>query len=217
MKLREWNFQKLISKLDELNNDKDVHGIMIEMPLPYDINTLEINEKINPLKDVEGIHPINVGRALIGEEEIVPCTPLAVLTLLEHENIDLKGKNIVIINHSDVVGKPLAALLLNRNATVTVCHVFTKNIKYYTSEADIIISATGKAKLITSDFIKNGAIIIDVGFAKTEQGICGDVDFENVIKKAGKITPVPGGVGPVTTACVFKNLMVAIKKQLKIR
>ena len=152
-----------------------------------------------------------MGRTLIGDEHIIPCTPLAVLTILEHENMDLKGKDVVIVNHSNVVGKPLAALFLNRNATVSVCHVFTKDMKKYAAEADVLVTAAGVAGLIKENHVKKDAFVIDVGIIKTEDGICGDVDFDSVKEKAGKITPVPGGVGPVTVASSLRNMIKTFK------
>jgi methylenetetrahydrofolate dehydrogenase (NADP+)/methenyltetrahydrofolate cyclohydrolase len=170
---------------------------------------------VDPEKDVEGFNPVNMGRTLIGDEHIVPCTPLAVLVILEYENTDLKGKDVAIVNHSNVVGKPLASLFLNRNATVSICHVFTKDIKKYTTKADILVTATGKPRLITGDHVKENAFVIDVGIVKTEDGVCGDVDFESVKEKAGKITPVPGGVGPVTIACSLRNMLKTFKNCLE--
>jgi len=166
---------------------------------------------VDPKKDVEGFNPHNMGNVLIGSESIIPCTPLAVLTILEHEKVDLKGKDVVVVNHSNVVGKPLTALFLNRNATVSVCHVFTKDIKPYTSKADILVTATGIPKLITAGHVKKNAFVIDVGIVSTKEGICGDVDMNSVKEKAGRVTPVPGGVGPVTVACSLKNMIKTYK------
>ena len=198
---------EVLESIDLLNNDINVHGMLIQLPLPDHIYQEKLINAMDPKKDVEGLHPNNMGRTLNGDECIVPITPKSVLTILEHEKTDLKGKNVVIINHSNHVGKPLAALLLNRNATVSVCHVFTKNLKNFTCNADILISATGVRNLIKKDHIKNGSFVIDVGIVTTETGICGDVDFEKVKIKAGKITPVPGGVGPVTVACSLDNMI----------
>jgi methylenetetrahydrofolate dehydrogenase (NADP+)/methenyltetrahydrofolate cyclohydrolase len=166
---------------------------------------------IDPKKDVEGFNPVNMGRTLSGDEYLVPCTPLAVLTILEYEKTNLEGKDIVIVNHSNVVGKPLSALFLNRNATVSVCHIFTKDMKEYTTKADILVTAAGKAKLITRDYLKDNAFVIDVAIVSTKDGICGDVDFESVKDIAVKITPVPGGVGPVTIACSLENMIKTFK------
>jgi len=202
---------EIIAAIQSLNNDKNVHGILIQYPVPSHISQDKLMSSIDPKKDVEGFHPYNMGRTLLGNESIVPCTPLSVLTILEHEHVDLKGKDACIVNHSNVVGKPLAALLLNRNATVSVCHVFTQDSKQYTSKADILITGAGVPKLITKDYVKKDAFVIDVGIIKTEDGICGDVDFESVKEKIGKITPVPGGVGPVTIASALKNMIKTYK------
>jgi len=198
---------EILRSISGLNEDKNVHGILIQFPIPGHISSDKLMNAIDPKKDVEGFTPYNMGRTLIGDEHIVPCTPLSVLTILEHENMDLKGKDIVIINHSNVVGKPLSALFLNRNATVSVCHVFTKDAKQYTSRADVLVTAIGIPRIITSDYVKKNAFVIDVGIVNTKDGICGDVDFDSVKEKAGKITPVPGGVGPVTVECSLINMI----------
>ena len=198
---------EILRSISGLNEDKNVHGILIQFPIPGHISSDKLMNAIDPKKDVEGFTPYNMGRTLIGDEHIVPCTPLSVLTILEHENMDLKGKDIVIINHSNVVGKPLSALFLNRNATVSVCHVFTKDAKQYTSRADVLVTAIGIPRIITSDYVKKNAFVIDVGIVNTKDGICGDVYFDSVKEKAGKITPVPGGVGPVTVACSLLNMI----------
>lgn len=207
--------KEIITAIHTLNKDKTVHGILIQYPVPNHISQDKLMSTIEPKKDVEGLHPYNMGRTLLGSEDIIPCTPLSVLTILEHEHVDLKGKDVVIVNHSNIVGKPLAVLLLNRNATVSVCHVFTKDTKRYTSKADILITGAGIPKLITKDHVKKDAFVIDVGIIKTKDGICGDVDFESVKEKAGKITPVPGGVGPVTTASSLRNMIKTYKKCLE--
>jgi len=202
---------EVLRAIQELNKDHMLHGILIQFPMPDHLSSNTFMNAINPNKDVEGLTPHNMGRTLIGNEHLIPCTPLSVLTILEYEKISLKGKNVVIINHSNIVGKPLAALLLNRNATVTVCHVFTKDIKPYTSTADILITAAGIPRLITANHVKNNAVVIDIGIVPTKDGICGDVDFDAVKEKAGKLTPVPGGVGPVTVACSLKNMVKTYK------
>jgi len=203
--------EKILQTIQQLNTDDSVHGILVQYPVPKHLSQEKLIRAIDQRKDVEGLNPINLGRTLIGDEYLVPCTPLSVLTILEHKHVALKGKDIVIINHSNVVGKPLAALLLNRNATVTVCHVFTKNLKQYTSQADILITGAGVPKLITKDHVKDNAIVLDVGIVETKDGVCGDVDFESVKKKAAVLTPVPGGVGPVTIACALKNMVKTYK------
>ena len=198
---------EIINAIYDINKDADVHGVLIQFPVPDHISPNRIMNAVDPKKDVEGFNPYNMGQTLIGDEHITPCTPLAVLTILEYENTDLKGKDIVVVNHSNVVGKPLTALFLNRDATVSVCHVFTKNLHQYTCNADILITAAGVPKLITKDHVKKDAFVIDVGIIPTKDGICGDVDFNEVKAKAGKLTPVPGGVGPVTIACSLKNML----------
>jgi len=198
---------EVIDAIKQLNKDDDVHGILIQLPLPKQISFDKLVKKIHPTKDVEGLNPENIGRTLLGQEDIVPITPLSVLTILDYEKTKYKGKDVVIINHSNIVGKPLTALFLNRNCSVSVCHVFTKDLKTYTKNADIIITASGVPNLITEDHVKKGAFVLDVGIVKTKTGVCGDVDFDSVKEKAGKLTPVPGGVGPVTVACSLKNML----------
>jgi methylenetetrahydrofolate dehydrogenase (NADP+)/methenyltetrahydrofolate cyclohydrolase len=197
----------ILQTIQNLNEDPSVHGIFIQYPVPPHLSPNILMRTVATRKDIEGFNPENLGRTLIGDEYLVPCTPLSVLTILEHEHITLKGKDIVIVNHSNVVGKPLAALLLNRNATVAICHVFTRNLKQYTSKADILITGAGVLNLITKDHIKNKAIIIDVGIVETNDGVRGDVVFESVKEKAALLTPVPGGVGPVTIACALSNMV----------
>jgi methylenetetrahydrofolate dehydrogenase (NADP+)/methenyltetrahydrofolate cyclohydrolase len=190
-----------------LNSDDTTHGILVQYPVPPHISQERLMSTIDPRKDVEGFNPVNLGKTLIGDEDLVPCTPLSVLTILEHEYIQLKGKDVVIINHSNIVGKPLAALLLNRNATVAICHVFTKDLKRYTTKADVLITGAGVPNLITKDFVKDQAIVIDVGIVETKKGVYGDVDADSVKEKAAILTPVPGGVGPVTIACSLVNMV----------
>jgi methylenetetrahydrofolate dehydrogenase (NADP+)/methenyltetrahydrofolate cyclohydrolase len=199
--------QKILQTIQKLNDDDSVHGILVQYPVPKHLSQEKLMRAIDQGKDVEGFNPVNLGRTLIGDESLVPCTPLSVLTILEHEQVALKGKDIVIINHSNVIGKPLAALFLNRNATVAVCHIFTKNLKQYTSKADILITGAGVPKLITTDYVKDNAIVLDVGIVETKDGVCGDVDFESVKEKVAVLTPVPGGVGPITIACALKNMV----------
>lgn len=203
--------KEILKSIDKLNEDKNVHGILVQLPLPSHLSQDRLINALNPKKDVEGLNPNNMGRTLNGDEHIIPITPFSVLTILEHEKTELQGRDVVIVNHSNHVGKPLAALFLNRNATVSVCHVFTKDSKNYTSQADILVTATGVPKLIKNDYVKNNAFVIDVGIIQTKDGICGDVDFESVKEIAGKITPVPGGVGPVTVACSLKNMIKTFK------
>jgi len=191
--------------IEELNRDERVDGILIQLPLPTHLNTKAAMEVITPAKDVDGFHPLNMGKLMGGEEKIVACTPRGIITLLEHYGITFEGKNVVIINHSTVIGKPLAMLFLNRNATVTICHIHTRNLSFHTSTADILITATGVPKLISAEMIKDGVVVVDAGIARVENKIVGDVDFEEVKKKASFITPVPGGVGPMTIATLLEN------------
>ncbi len=199
--------ETILQSIQDLNNDPSVHGIFIQYPVPPHLSTNTLMRAVAARKDVEGFNPENLGRTLIGDEALVPCTPLSVLTILEHEQVQLQGKDVVIVNHSNVVGKPLAALLLTRNATVTISHVFTKNLKAYTSNADILISGAGVLNLISKDHIKDKAIVVDVGIIETKDGVRGDVNFESVKEKASLLTPVPGGVGPVTIACALSNMV----------
>ena len=209
--------KEVINKINILNENNKVHGILVQYPVPNHISQYNLMSSIDPIKDVEGFNPVNMGNILIGNEEIVPCTPLAVLKIIEHEKINLKGKEIVIINHSNVVGKPLATLLLNRNATVTICHVFTKDVKSHSKNADILITATGIPGLVNKDFVKNNSFVIDVGISKTNKGISGDVDIESVKNITKKITPVPGGVGPVTIACSLQNMIKVFLNTLEYK
>jgi methylenetetrahydrofolate dehydrogenase (NADP+) / methenyltetrahydrofolate cyclohydrolase len=199
--------ETILQSIQDLNTDASIHGIFIQYPVPPQLSPQKLMRSVTAMKDVEGFNPENLGRTLIGEESLVPCTPLSVLTILEHEKVQLQGKDVVIVNHSNVVGKPLAALLLNRNATVAITHVFTKNLKRYTSQADIIITGAGVRNLITKEHIKDNAVVVDVGIIETKDGVCGDVDAESVKVKAALITPVPGGVGPVTIACALTNML----------
>lgn len=206
---------EVLDVIKNLNKDKEVHGIFIQLPLPKNLSFDRLIKSVDPCKDVEGLHPVNIGKVLLGEEKLIPVTPLSVLTILDYEKTNYKGKDVVIISHSNIVGKPLSALFLNRNSTVSVCHVFTKDLKSYTKNADIVITAAGVPRLITKEYIKKGVFILDVGIVKTKTGICGDVDFDSVKEIAGKITPVPGGVGPVTVACSLKNMINTFKSCVK--
>ncbi|MFN3527889.1 MAG: bifunctional 5,10-methylenetetrahydrofolate dehydrogenase/5,10-methenyltetrahydrofolate cyclohydrolase [Candidatus Altarchaeaceae archaeon] len=214
--------EELINEILKLNNDPEINGILVQFPLPKHINPINIMKTISPKKDVDCFNPENIGNLMIGDEKIAPCTPKGIIYLLEkyikkinEKGIDIKiqGANVTIINHSNVIGKPLSLMLLNRNATVNVCHIFTKNLKENTLKADILITATGVPNLIKEDMIKNEAIVIDAGISKVNGKILGDVDFENVKKKALLITPVPGGVGPMTIAMLLKNTIECFKLQ----
>ena len=202
--------KELIDLIKELNARKDVHGILLQSPIP---NNLDIREAFNTIdyrKDVDGFNPINVGKLSIGEDSFISCTPYGVIKLLEEYNIEVQGKNAVVIGRSNIVGKPLVQCLLNKDATVTICHSKTENIKEITKNADILIAALGKPKFITADMVKEGAVVIDVGINRCEDGkLVGDVDFNNVSEKASYITPVPGGVGPMTIAMLMNNVVKA--------
>lgn len=204
---------ELIKLIKKLNDDEKINGILIQLPLPKHINKNNILLNINPIKDVDGFSPDNIGKLLIGEDCLEPCTPKGIIKLLLQSDINLEGKDIVVIGKSMIVGTPVANMLLNYGATVTVCHSKTKNLKEKCLNADIIVSAVGKHKLITSDMIKDNVIIIDVGVNKIDDKLYGDVDFENVKNKCSFITPVPGGVGPMTIACLMENTLIAYKMQ----
>lgn len=206
--------EQLINLIEELNKRTDISGILLQSPIP---NNLDINEAfrtIAPEKDVDGFHPLNVGKLALGQDTFVSCTPYGVIKMFEEYNIDLEGKNVVILGRSNIVGKPLIQCCLNKNATVTVCHSRTKNIEEYTKRADIVIVAIGKPKFLKADMVKDGVVIIDVGINRAENGkLCGDVDFEYVKEKASFITPVPGGVGPMTIAMLMNNVIKASKSK----
>jgi methylenetetrahydrofolate dehydrogenase (NADP+)/methenyltetrahydrofolate cyclohydrolase len=206
--------EEVMKTIQTLNQDEKTHGIMIQYPIPNHISQYHLMQAINPNKDVEGLHPYNLGQTLIGNEFLVPCTPLAVIKIIDHENIELKGKNVTIVNHSNIVGKPLAMLCVNRNATVNICHIYTDDIKYYTKKAEILIPATGIPGLITKDHVKKNAIIIDVGISSTPEGIRGDINRSSVDDIAASITPVPGGVGPVTIACSIYNIVQILEARV---
>lgn len=209
---------EILQKIDELNKDKKVSGILVQLPLPNHINTPKVIEEIALEKDVDGFKPENLGKVVLGDESaFISCTPAGIIKLLEEYKISLEGKDVVIVGRSNIVGKPMMALLVNEGATVTVCNSKTKNIEEKTKKADILIVAVGKAGLITSEMVKEGAIIIDVGINRDENNkICGDVDFKSVSKKAQYITPVPGGVGPMTIAMLLSNTLKAFKNIKKI-
>lgn len=209
--------KELIELISKLNNDDSINGILVQLPLPNHINEKAVIEAIDPLKDVDAFHEINVGKIMIGEYDLLPCTPAGIIELLNSQNIEIEGKHCVVVGRSNIVGKPMAMLLLHRNGTVTICHSKTKNLKEICKNADILIAAVGKAKFITSDMVKKGAVVIDVGMNKDENGkLCGDVDFDNVKKIASYITPVPGGVGPMTIAMLMKNTVTAASLQNRI-
>lgn len=204
--------QQLLDLIDVLNNEPTVHGILVQLPLPPHINEQKIINAISEQKDVDAFHPANVGRLMTGNPDFLPCTPAGVMEMLKKYNIETSGKDCVIIGRSNIVGKPMAMLMLSANSTVTICHSKTKNLKEKCLSADILIAAIGKPKFVTADMVKDGAVVIDVGINRTEDGkLCGDVDFDEVSKKASYITPVPGGVGPMTIATLMKNTLTAYK------
>ena len=206
--------KELIELIEKLNNDKTVNGILLQSPIPKSLDINEAFRIILPEKDVDGFNPINVGKLCLNQETFVSCTPYGIMKMFEEYDIDLTGKNVTILGRSNIVGKPLIQCCLNKNATVTVCHSKTKDLKEHTKNADIVISAIGKAKFVTADMIKDGAVVIDVGINRDESGkIVGDVDFEKVSSKASYITPVPGGVGPMTIAMLMNNVIKATKLQ----
>ena len=207
---------ELLSKIDELNNDKMVNGILVQLPLPKHINESRVIERIDPVKDVDAFHPINQGKILVGNYSFLPCTPSGIISLIDHYNIDIAGKNCVVIGRSNIVGKPMALLLTERHGTVTLCHSRTKNLKDICLGADIIVVAIGRAEFLTADMVKPGAVVIDVGINRLENGkLVGDVAFDQVSEIASFITPVPGGVGPMTITTLLKNTLLAAKLQNK--
>lgn len=206
--------EELLQKIEELNQDKKVNGILVQLPLPKHMDEDKIIEAISPAKDVDGFHPVNVGALSIGKDGFISCTPYGIIQLLKRSGIEIDGKNCVIIGRSNIVGKPMAQLLLRENGTVTIVHSHTKNLKELTAQADIVVAAIGKANYITADYIKEGAVVIDVGINRNENGkLCGDVDFAQVSEKASAITPVPGGVGPMTIAMLMQNCLEAFRRQ----
>lgn len=207
---------ELVQMITKLNNDETVNGILVQLPLPDQINEQKIIEAIDPNKDVDGFHPINIGKMLTNQETFLPCTPYGILTMLKSKNIEISGKNAVVIGRSNIVGKPVGQLLLNEHATVTYCHSRTKDMENYIKNADILIVAVGKAHFLTGEAIKPGATVIDVGVNRLPNGtLTGDVDFETAKEKAAYITPVPKGVGPMTITMLLKNTIQAAKNQSK--
>ena len=208
---------KLLSIIKKLNDRKDINGILLQSPIPKGLNIQEAFNLIEYRKDVDGFNPINIGKLLTGQDCFISCTPFGIMKMFEEYNIDLTGKNAVVIGKSNIVGKPMAQCLLNKNATVTICHSKTKNIGKITKNADIIVSAVGKINMVTKEMVKPGAVVIDVGMNRNEEGkLVGDVDFENVSKVSSYITPVPGGVGPMTIAMLLNNVVKATKLQNNI-
>lgn len=206
--------EELLELIEKLNNDERVHGILVQSPLPEGLDANEAFRTILPKKDVDGFHPVNVGKLSLNQDCFVSCTPYGIIKMLEAYNVPIEGANAVIIGRSNIVGKPLAQCLLNKNATVTICHSKTKNLKEITKKADILIAAIGKSKFVTEDMVKENATVIDVGINRNEEGkLVGDTDFENIKEKVSFITPVPGGVGPMTIAMLMYNVVKAAKQQ----
>lgn len=217
--------EELLSIIDELNNDNAIHGILVQLPLPKHINEDRVIERINPQKDVDGFHPVSVGKMMLGQETFLPCTPHGIIKLLEEKNIETKGAEVVVVGRSNIVGKPIANMLLQKtnpgNCTVTICHTGTKNLKEHTLRADIIIAAAGRPNTITADMVKDQAVVIDVGVNRVPDDtkkrgyrLVGDVDFPQVKEKASFITPVPGGVGPMTITMLLFNTVLSAQRAL---
>lgn len=210
--------EELLAIIDKLNGDDSINGILCQLPVPKHISEKAVIERISPKKDVDVFSAENVGKMWQGDYDMASCTPMGVIELLDYYDIDVCGKNCVIIGRSNIVGKPMASLLLERSATVTICHSRTKNLSEITSKADLIVAAVGRARFVTADMVKDGAIVVDVGINRNEDGkLCGDVDFENVKDKCEFITPVPGGCGPMTIAVLMKNTLLACKKQNSVK
>lgn len=208
--------EELLALIQKLNQDPAIHGILVQLPLPKHLDENKVIAAIDPRKDVDAFHIQNVGKIMLGQYDFLPCTPAGVMKLLEYSGIDVAGKDCVVVGRSNIVGKPQAMLLLHANGTVQICHSKTKNLAEKTAAADILIVAIGKAKFITGDMIKEGAVVIDVGMDRDENGkLCGDVDFDSCFKKASYITPVPGGVGPMTITMLLQNTLTAAKNSLK--
>ncbi len=210
--------EELLNLVNELNEKKDINGILVQLPLPKHLDDKAVIEAINPVKDVDAFHAVNVGKIMLGEYDFLPCTPAGVMEMLHAYDIPVSGKNCVVIGRSNIVGKPMGMLLLHENGTVTITHSRTVNLAEVCAQADILVAAVGKPKFVTADMVKEGAVVIDVGMDRDENGkLCGDVDFENVKDKCSYITPVPGGVGPMTIATLMKNTIKAAKIQNNIK
>lgn len=208
---------ELLALIKELNAKKSINGILCQLPLPKHLDEKAVIENIDPIKDVDAFHAVNTGHIMIGDYSFLPCTPAGIMEMLKYYNIEIEGKECVVIGRSNIVGKPMTMLLLQKNGTVTICHSRTKNLKEVTSRADILVAAVGIPYFVTADMVKDGAVVIDVGMDRNKEGkLCGDVDFAEVEKKASYITPVPGGVGPMTIATLMKNTVTAAKIQNNI-
>jgi methylenetetrahydrofolate dehydrogenase (NADP+)/methenyltetrahydrofolate cyclohydrolase len=210
---QETSEKELLDLIDTLNNDDKINGILVQMPLPSQIDESKVIKAIDPAKDVDAFHPENVGKIMTGEYDFLPCTPAGVMDLIAETGIDLTGKHCVVVGRSNIVGKPQSMLLLHKNATVTICHSKTVNLKEVCQSADVLVAAVGRPNLIKGDFVKEGAVVIDVGINRLPDGsLCGDVEFDSAKEKASYITPVPGGVGPMTRATLMRNTVTAAKK-----
>lgn len=208
--------EELLKLIDELNHDDSVDGILVQLPLPKTIDEEKVLKAIAPEKDVDGFHPANIAKLFLNEEGFIPCTPYGMMVMLDEIGYDLDGKEVVVVGRSNIVGKPVALLALHHNATVTIAHSHTKNLQEVTSRADVLIAAIGKAKFFTADYVKEGAVVLDVGMNRDENGkLCGDVDFDDVKEKVSAITPVPGGVGPMTIAMLMKNTLLSYKRRVQ--
>jgi methylenetetrahydrofolate dehydrogenase (NADP+) / methenyltetrahydrofolate cyclohydrolase len=208
--------EELLTKIEELNGDPAIHGILVQLPLPKHIDETRVIESISPLKDVDGFHPINIGRMMTGQNAFLPCTPYGIMVLLEEMGISVAGKHVVVVGRSNIVGKPVGQLFLNQHATVTYCHSKTVDLQHHTSQADILVAAVGVANFINADHVKEGAVVIDVGINRNEAGkLCGDVAFDEVSQKAGYITPVPKGVGPMTITMLMYNTLKSAENTLR--
>lgn len=206
--------EELLNLIEDLNNKKEINGILLQSPIPKHLDINEAFRKISPEKDVDGFHPVNVGKLVLGQDTFISCTPFGIMKILEEYNIDIEGKNAVVIGRSNIVGKPMSQCLLSKNATVTICHSKTKNLGEITKKADILVAAIGRPCFVTEDMVKPGAVVIDVGINRMEDGkLKGDVDFDTVSQKASYITPVPGGVGPMTIAMLMTNVVKAAENQ----
>ncbi len=208
------SMEKLLNIIDDLNNRNDITGILLQSPIPKHLDINEAFRRISPNKDVDGFNPVSIGKLCLNQDTFVSCTPYGIMKMFEAYNVDLDGKDAVIIGRSNIVGKPMALSMLNKNATVTICHSKTKNLKEITKKADILVAAVGKKHFVTADMVKEGAVVIDVGINRTEEGLFGDVDFENVKEKTSLITPVPGGVGPMTVAMLINNVVKCAKNMI---
>jgi len=205
--------EELLALVECLNNRSDINGILCQLPLPKHLDEKSIINAISPEKDVDAFHPTNVGRIMIGDFDFLPCTPAGIMEMLAASNIDVSGKHCVVIGRSNIVGKPMAMLMLHKNATVTICHSKTQNLAEICRQADILVAAVGRARFVTADMVKPGAVVIDVGMNRLDGKLCGDVDFDEVSRVCSAITPVPGGVGPMTIAMLMQNTLTAAKRQ----